>query len=166
MFLHFNSHLRQEGTQMESKTQDRHRKVECDVCNKPMRYDRLKRHKKTHKDSLLVSDSEIKDELENRQEIRKKQEEEKIQKVVEIVRENNLAFPEKIVTKKRKSAEEIDDVRARCLQNQKLYLEKIELGKQVASMVESGEVMYESLEKIHKNSFDTYRKYLKVERHS
>ena len=52
------------------------------------------------------------------------------------------------------------------LTNQKLYLEKIELGKQVASMVESGEVMYESLEKIHKNSFDTYRKYIKVERHS
>ena len=114
----------------------------------------------------MVSGSEIKDELENRQEIRKKQEEEKIQKVVEIARENNLALPEEIVSKKRKSAEEIDDVRARCLQNQKLYLEKIELGKQVASMVESGEVMYESLEKIHKNSFDTYRKYLKVERHS
>ena len=102
---------------MESKTKRQHRKVECDICKKFMRFSRLKGHKRTKH-------------------------------------------------KKHKSAEEIDDVRARCLQNQKLYLEKIELGKQVASLVESGEVMYESLEKIHKNSFDTYRKYLKVEGHS
>ena len=30
--------------------QERHRKVECDVCNKLMRSDTLKRHKETHKD--------------------------------------------------------------------------------------------------------------------
>ena len=54
MFLHFNSHLRQEGTQMESKTQDRHRKVECDVCSKPMRSDHLKRHKKNSQRSAIT----------------------------------------------------------------------------------------------------------------
>ena len=93
--------------QMESKTKGQHRKVECDICKKFTRFCRLKGHKRTHKDSLLVSGSEIKDELENRQEIRKKQEEEKIQKVVEIARENGSALPEEIVSKKRKSAEEI-----------------------------------------------------------
>ena len=122
------------------KMQDRHKQVECDVCGKPMRYDTLKRHKKTHKDLLSLPDNEIKDELKSRQEIKKKQEE-KIQKVVEIARENNLAIPEEIVNKKRESAEEIDDVYATCLRSQQLYLEKIELGKQVATIVESRKVM-------------------------
>ena len=75
---------------MEAKIQDRHRKVECDVCNKRMRSDHLKRHKKIHKDLLSHPDNGIKDELKSRQEFKKKQEE-KIQKVVKIARENNSA---------------------------------------------------------------------------
>ena len=73
---------------MESKKQNRNRKVECDVCSKPMRSDNLKRHKETHKDLLSLPGNEIKDELKSRQEIKKKNEE-KIQKVVEIAREND-----------------------------------------------------------------------------
>ena len=42
-------------------------------------------------------------------------------------------------------------------------LEKIELGKQVTTIVESGKVMYEALGKIDKKAFDTYRKYIKVD---
>ena len=65
---------------MEAKIHDRHRKVECDVCNKRMRSDHLKRHKKIHKYLLSLPDNDIKDELKSRQEFKKKQEE-KIQKV-------------------------------------------------------------------------------------
>ena len=135
---------------MESKMQDRHRQVECDVYGKPMRSNNLKRHKKTHKDLLSLPDNEIKDELKSRQEIKKKHEE-KIQKVVEIARENDLPIPEEIINKK--SAEEINDVYARCLRSQQLYLKKIELGKQVATIIESGKVMYEALGKIDKEAF-------------
>ena len=144
---------------MESKTQSRHRKAECNVCNKVMRSDNLKRHKQTHKDLLSLTDNEIKNELKARQEIKEKQEE-KIRKIEEIARENNLTIPEEI--KKHKPVHQTNDVRARCLQNHKLYLEKIELGKQVASIIESGEVVYESLGKMDKEAFDTYRKYIKV----
>ena len=136
---------------MESKMQNRNRKAECNVCGKAMRSDHLKRHKKIHKNLLSLPDNEIKDELKSRQEIKKKQEE-KIQKVVEIARENDLAIPDEIVSKKRESAEKIDDVRAKCLQSQQLYLEKIELGKQVARMAESGKVMNEALVKKDKKN--------------
>ena len=161
-FIHFNSYLKQKGIQMESKMQNRNRKAECNVCGKAMRSDHLKRHKKIHKDLLSLPDNEIKDELKSRQEIKKKQEE-KIQKVVEIARENDLAIPDEIVSEKRESVEKIDDVRAKCLQSQQLYLEKIELGKQIANIVETGEVMYEALGKEYKEAFNTYRKYLKVD---
>ena len=152
----------EKGTsKMESKIQDRHRNVLCDVCNKSMRSDHLKRHKKTHKDLLSLPDNEIKEELKTRKEIKKKQEE-KIRKIEEIAKENDLAIPEEIINRKRESVDKIDDVRARCLQNHQIYLEKIQLGKQVATIIENGEVMYESLGKIDKEAFDTYRKYLKV----
>ena len=141
---------------------DRHKKVECDVCSKLMRSDNLKRHKQTHRDLLSLPDDEIKNELETRQEIKKKREE-KIQKIEEIAKENNLAIPDEITSRKRESVDKIADVRTRCLQNQQLYLEKIELGKQVATIIENGDVIYESLGKIDKEAFDTYRKYLKVD---
>ena len=147
---------------MESKMQNRNRKAACDVCNKLMRSDHLKRHKQTHKDLLSLPDNEIKNELKARQEIKKRQEE-KIRKIQEIARENNLAIPEEITSKKREYVDQIDDVRTRCLQNHQLYLKKIELGQQVATIIENGEVIYESLGKIDKEAFDTYRKYLKVD---
>ena len=147
---------------MGPKRQDRHKKVECDVCNKLMRSDHLKRHKQTHRDLLSLPVNEIKNELETRQEIKKKQEE-RIQKIEEIAKENNLAIPDEITSRKRESVDKIADVRTRCLQNQQLYLEKIELGKQVATIIENGDVIYESLGKIDKEAFDTYRKYLKVD---
>ena len=124
-----------------------------------MRSNNLKRHKKTHKDLLSLPDNEIKDELKSRQEFKKqeqeekKKQEEKIQKIVEIVRENNLAISEEIVNKKSDEEKAL----ARCLQNHQLYLEKIKLGKLIAIIIESGKVLYESLGKIDKEAFDTYR---------
>ena len=44
---------------MGPKRQDRHKKVECDVCNKLMRSDHLKRHKQTHRDLLSLPVNEI-----------------------------------------------------------------------------------------------------------
>ena len=139
---------------MESKMQDRHKAIVCDICDKSMRSDHLKRHKQIHKDLLSLPDDEIKDELVTRQEIKKKQEA-KIQRIEEIARENDIAIPDEIVRRKRESVDEIDNVLTRCVQNHQLYLEKIELGKQVASIVESGKLIYESLGKIDREAFDT-----------
>ena len=61
---------------MESKMQNRNKKAECDVCNKLMRSDHLKRHKQTHQDLLSLPDNE--NELKTRQEIKSK--EKKLQK--------------------------------------------------------------------------------------
>ena len=62
-----------------------------------------------------------------------------------------------IDSKKQKSTTKIDDnVRARCLENHQRYSKKIELGKEVASLVESGVVMEEALDGTLRNYFDTY----------
>ena len=68
---------------MESK--NRNKKAECDVCNKLMRSDHLKRHKQTHQDLLSLPDNEIKNELKARQEIKSK--EKKLRKYEEIAKQ-------------------------------------------------------------------------------
>ena len=47
--------------------QNQNRRVECDVCNKPMRSDNLKRHKQTHK-YLLKKELKTHQEIKNNQE--------------------------------------------------------------------------------------------------
>ena len=79
-----------------------HKTIICTICDKPMRSNNLKQHKQIRKDLLSLPDDEIKNELKSRQEIKKKKEE-KIQKVVEIAKENNLAIPKEI---KRESTED------------------------------------------------------------
>ena len=138
-----------------------HRQRQCTICKKWMRSNNLKGHMKVHKDLLDLPDDQLEEELRARHDIQQEREA-KIRKIEKIAKENDLAIPEEIVSSKRQSAEETD-VRARCLQNHRLYLEKIELGKQVASIIESGEVIYESLGRTDKEAFDTYRKYLKVD---
>ena len=139
-----------------------HRQRQCTICKKWMRSNNLKGHMKVHKDLLDLPDDQLEEELRARHDIQQEREA-KIRKIEKIAKENDLAIPEEIVSSKRQSAEETDDVRARCLQNHRLYLEKIQVGKQVASIIESGEVIYESLGRTDKEAFDTYRKYLKVD---
>ena len=138
-----------------------HRQRQCTICKKWMRSNNLKGHMKVHKDLLDLPDDQLEEELRARHDIQQEREA-KIRKIEKIAKENDLAIPEEIVSSKRQSAEETD-VRARCLQNHRLYLEKIQVGKQVASIIESGEVIYESLGRTDKEAFDTYRKYLKVD---
>ena len=57
----------------------------------------------------------------------------------------------------------MDDVRDRCLRNYKLYLEKIELGRKVTEFIESGLIVYDSLCKTDKESFDLHQKQLKID---
>ena len=49
-----------------SRTSDRHRKIECTVCFKKMRSDKLKRHRRIHKDLLSLPDEQVKEELRKR----------------------------------------------------------------------------------------------------
>ncbi len=131
------------------KVQDRHKNVSCDVCGKSMRSNNLRRHRLIHKDLLSLPDDEIKEQLKIRHEI-KKEREIKQQRVEEIARENGYEIPDEI--------EPFHEVRARCLRNYQLYLEKIELGRKVMEIIESGDVVYESLCKTDKEAFDLYRK--------
>ena len=81
--------------ELANRQTNRNRRVECDVCGKPMRSDNLKRHKQTHKDLLALPDNEIKKELEKRQEFKKKREE-KIRKLEKLRKRMAWQFLKKL----------------------------------------------------------------------
>ena len=66
---------------MESK--DRHKTVYCKFCEKSMLSNKLKRHMKTHKSFLAMSDEEVKEMLKVRHE-NQLQQDKKIQQVENI----------------------------------------------------------------------------------
>ena len=102
---------------------NRNKVVVCDVCEKSMRSDHLKRHRLIHKDLLSLPDHEIKEELRIRQEI-KKEKERKQQQIEEIARENGYDIPGEAVT--------IEQLEQNLLLDNKIYLDKIELGRSIS----------------------------------
>ena len=137
------------------KFNDRHKEVLCDICGKPMRSNNLKRHILIHKDLLSLTDDVIKEELEARHTI-KKEKEIKKQRIEEIARENGYDIPDEI----RKPIDDvaIEQLERDLLQDNKIYLNKIELGRKISIVIEKGVVQEESLTKERQEALKLYRK--------
>ena len=135
---------------------DRHKNVKCLVCRKSMRSDTLKRHSKTHKDLLSLSHHEVKEELRTRHLIQIEREA-KRQNIVEIVLQEGWSIPKELA-----EHEEFDeeDVRERLLKNNQIYLNKIEMGKKIADIIQEGVILEESLIKDHNEALDLYRNFI------
>ena len=95
---------------------NRHKSVSCEVCKKPVRSDTLKRHMKTHKDLLSLSEEELEEELRSRHEnqIAEEDQEQKRQKVVDTAKNIGVSIPEEM-----RDSASIDesDVRDRLVKN-------------------------------------------------
>ena len=93
----------------------------CEVCEKWMRSDVLKRHMKTHTDILLLSGDEMEDELKARhaQKLARDEKEEKRQQIKDTAAKLNVSVPEEVQGQDMGDEVEkpMDDVRDRCLKN-------------------------------------------------
>ena len=126
-----------EGLRLKIKMLNQNKRSQCTVCKKWMRSDNLKSHSKIHKDILDVP-------------------EEKIQ------------IEELSVTHKRNDVEDqdktsdiqpsVEDLRELLSRNNQLYLEQIELGSNISSILDEVVVREESLTKEHKHALDLNRR--------
>ena len=144
-----------EGTTPETQI-NRHKHIHCSICGKSMRSDHMKRHTKTHKDILSLPEEEARQELRIRHEVQL-QREEKRQKLEEIAHQEGI--PITLCTDT--TTPFIIDPKS--LENQLLhdnqnYLNKIEVGTQVAIIIDKGTVREESLTNHHKEALELYRK--------
>ena len=131
----------------------RNKYIRCNICSKSMRKDNLKRHHKSHKDILSMSDKDMREEIRAREATRLYREERR-QKIEEIAHQEGI-IPN---LSEEYEVENASSLKEELLQTNKDYLEKIELGHRVANILDEGTVHEESLKKSYKDALDLYRK--------
>ena len=89
-----------------------------------------------HKDLLSLPDEEVKEELRSRHAVQKEREA-KQQRIKDIAREEGLSIPQEACDSE---SLDKDDLRELLSRNNQLYLEQIELGKNISSILDEGVV--------------------------
>ena len=125
------------------------------VCEKWMRSDILQRHIKKHKDLLSLPEEEVKEELRTRHATQLERDA-KRQRIKEIANAEGIPVPEEIV----ETSSEFSggNLREDMIKDNQLYLERIELGKNIEIIISEGDIHEESLTKERKAALDLYRK--------
>ena len=144
-----------EGTTYETH-RNRNKHICCSICGKSMRSDILKRHTKTHKDIWSLPEEEARQELRIRHEVQT-QREEKRQKLEEIAQQEGIPITLCIDTTT-PTILDPKNLEEQLLQDNQIYLDKIELGTQIATIIDKGTVQEESLKNHHKEALELYRK--------
>ena len=131
----------------------RNKHIRCKICSKSIRKDTLNRHHETHRDILSMSDEDMREEIRARHATQMYREDRR-QKVEEIAYNDGIS----INLPKEFEIEDITNLKEELLQTNEEYLEKIELGHQIANILDEGTVQEESLERSYKDALDLYRK--------
>ena len=118
------------------KNKNKH--IRCSVCDRYMRADNMKRHAQTHKDIKR---------------------EEQRQQMVKIAQQENIPIEHcNDMVQSTRSILDVETLEEELLQDNQDYLEKIELGKQIAAIIDKGTVREESLKRNRKEALDMHRK--------
>ena len=119
-----------------------------------MRSDHLKRHMRNHKDLLELSDDALKEELQSRHKLHSEKEA-KRQRVVDTAQSLGVPVPEEI---RDLMTTDVANVRANLTALNKIYLEKVNLGEEIAKIISEGEINEECMSKDYKHALELYRK--------
>ena len=134
---------------------DRHKKIQCKVCGRCVRSDHMKRHARTHQDILTMSEDEAREELRRRNDCFLEREE-KFQKLEEIAQQEEIDISNCIETQS--TPVTTQSLEEELLKENQEHLDKLELGKQIARIINKGTVLEESLSRDRKHALDLYRK--------
>ena len=135
---------------------DRHVQVECSVCFKKMRSDHSKRHMRKHRDLYSLAENDMREEIQER----KRQYEnrmERIRLIKEIAQQEEAPFECIEEVEKNSPSETLETLETEMLKDNQKYLDMVEHGKDIATIIDKGIVQEESLTKGRKNALDLYR---------
>ena len=138
----------------------KHLQVRCHVCCQEMRSDHLKRHQKKHKGLNSLDDGEVLRELRTRQELYIRREERR-NEVRELARAEGIPVERCLEMEISDSLPPINitELEAEIVAENKLYTAKVEMGKNIATILSRGVGSEESLDKEKKAALDLYRKH-------
>ena len=132
----------------------RNKKVECNVCLQKIRSDTVKRHMKKHRDLYSLDENDIREEIKERKRQYENREERK-RLVHDIARQEGAPLE---CIEDQTANPSLDDLEEAMRQDNEKYLENIELGKQVNTIICKGVAQEESLSKQRKDALILYRK--------
>ena len=135
---------------------DRHVQVECAVCFKKMRSDHLKRHMKKHRDLYSLEENDMREEIQERKR-RYENRLERIRLVKEIAQQEEAPFECIEEVEKNSPSETLETLETAMLKDNQKYLDMVEHGKDIATIIDKGIVQEESLAKGRKYALDLYR---------
>ena len=137
---------------------NRSKKVRCTVCGRCTRSDNLRRHAKSHMDILTMSDEETRQELRRRNTVQM-QRDERRQELMKIAQQEDIPISHcSDVIQSPTSTLDTTNLEEELLQANQDYLDNIELGKQINTIIDKGVVREDSLSKHRKDVLDLYRK--------
>lgn len=151
-------------------SKDRHRQIRCPTCAKSLRSNNYKRHARTHTGILAEPEGKWGEELRDLRAAYKQQGKElqKLQEIIASQREDypaelckSIIQPTQSITKVLPIDVENDDaeqVEEKMLCANKEYLETIDLGKLINTILNKGVVLEESLYKPYKDALSLYRR--------
>ena len=138
-----------------SRTETRNKQIECKVCLRKMRSDTIKRHTRKHRDLYSLDEKYMREEIKERKRQYENREERK-RLVREIAQEENA--PLECIEDQIDTPVDEETLEDELMKGNQLYLDKIELGKQITAIIEKGIVKEESLTKNRKDALYLYRK--------
>ena len=141
----------------------KHSMVRCSVCSRHIRSNNIPRHSRTHKDILSLSDEDARMELRARHTAHIHREERRRQ-IAELAHQDDI--PLEHCSDVAVSAQSLLPppplnmlgLKDSMLQHNQSYLATVELGRQVAVVLNEGVICEESLTKERKDALDMYRK--------
>ena len=137
---------------------DRHKTVCCTVCSKYMSSANFKRHMRKHRDLYSLDENDIRGEIKERKRQYENREERK-RLVREIALQENAPIAciedQACTINTPVDSEHLEED---MLQDNQKYIDTIDLGKQVNSVIDKAVVQEESLSKPRKDALDLYRK--------
>ena len=143
-------HLKRNDIHTKSRTNDRHRKMECKVCLRVMHSQNLKRHMLKHRELYVLDEDEIREEIKQR-------------KILHETREEREKLVKKIAEEEGYHADKIDDaspssIEEELIKDDEVFTRKIEYGEKIATILEKGIIQEESLSRGNMEALKLFRK--------
>ena len=135
---------------------NRNVQVACTVCFSKMRSDHIKRHMRKHRDLYSLAENEMREEIQERKR-RYEDRLERIRLVKEIAQQEEAPWECIEEVEKTSPSESLETLETEMLKDNQNYLEMIEHGKNIATIIDKGVVQEESLTKGRKHALDLYR---------
>ena len=147
-------------TTMDSSRDGQHKVARCRVCCKTMRSDNLKRHQKTHEGLQSLNDEEVLQELRSRQEsfIRREERQQEIRELARIEGIPVERCSEIDMTDSSLQPVDIVQLESQLLTETKTYDAKVDLGKNIVTILNKGIAREDALSKENKEALDLYKK--------